>query len=289
MSIKLGPQTIKWIEQNCKEKLFSKNYEEILQKAVLGFPLEQKQQLQQIVSEMITNEHHLLALQLINKHQNIWDQNDLDCLQLEGITAMLSAELDLAKKCFYKILEYDPKDLAASSNLAKIFLQEEDQEQAWKMCMEGLKINKNHPPIWEIIWVVLQKKPTTAIEKLKSLGKEFNSWVAQMLYCELEHPAEHQKKLEILNNFYNQGESSCAFLVEYTGTLGDCDKFEEIQTVLWKHKEQLEVAEGWKLKIHQAYSFLALDRKDEYKETIIKLQKNPHVPQEIANTFQLNI
>ena len=74
-------------------------------------------------------------------------------------------------------------------------------------------------------------------EQIKARAKELESWVGWSLAAEMEPDANSQTRADYLDPFYQGGERSDEFLIEYTGALGMAGRFEEVPALVWQQEK----------------------------------------------------
>gem|GEM_PF-4473518 len=116
--------------------------------------------------------------------------------------------------------------------------------------------------------------------ELETFVKDANSWRGYSYLSEIKHLGSFEQKLNLLQPFYDRGERSFAFLIEFTGVLGQNGLHARVPSVIWQ-AETFMAREGsapesfpWQLLLHCSQAHLAMGEKKEALACITRIEKH---------------
>ena len=290
----MGPAVRKWLDiedseysgQTAEEisEDDSVHFEAVVAQRAVQHGLAQVDLLPDLVDELTAMGFAGVAIKLIDHNEDHWHRRDFRSAHTEGIAAMLSGAFDRAITCFSDAQRAAPFEPAAYTNLVKLLAKKEEISAAWQWAEAGLDHVPDHYPLWEQIVHLVKLKPAEGSEIGKSvtrLARQYNSWVGHSLASELD-PGFGPSKADALRTFFDQGERSWEFLVEYTGALGEDGQFEEVSQILWQLKSGSDSNQiPWQLQIHGAQARLALGNEGAFQEEAAAALKDPLLPDHV--------
>ncbi len=195
-----------------------------------------------------------------------------------GCAAMSVGDLVEAEERFIKAQQLEPLELAPYLNLARIFSSQNNIESAIRWIEVGLDVESNYHHFWEMLAQLYYQKfgKENFIKFLMETGETKNSWVASSLVGELEKETRPELKYELLKKYYASGERDSNFLMEYTGILGDMEKFEEVLAIITQVQMSLKTKTPWQLVMHLFQAYYALGRDEELKTCVTQMMQDKH-------------
>ncbi len=263
----MGPHLRRWwgLEASTEESIKTTPEEqgiflEELQKKIALVPCKTQEEVISLMEEILAMGFPLLALKFCDGNQSVWQKNNFFGLRLEGLSSLLVGELDRAEESFIAASELAPKEVACYVNLIKIMIEECRWAEAWDWVDQGLTCQPNHFPLWKEIVALLEKeKQKDIISTIKDLETKYKSWAASSLLSEWEENPSPEKKLKRLESYYEHGELSYDFLMEYTGALGVLGQYEKITQVIYQSQSLNGEKIPWQLQTHCLQAHIALE------------------------------
>lgn len=245
-------------------------------------PILEDQDFVSIIDEVVAMDFPELALQIADSNVALPHRKYFRGVLAEAIAAMLAHELERAKECFRLAQELSPEEPASYVNMARILLHESKTGEAMEWCLGGLDAEVNNFNLWELIHTIIATpNEEQTYLKLLNLAQEKNSWAGFSLAAEVSPHANSQTKKELLEDIYHEGERSHDFLIEYTGALGMAGQFEKIPPIIFQVKKFSSETLPWKLQLHLAQAFLAMEQKEQFDEAASQLLSKSEVPMQV--------
>lgn len=262
-------------------------------------PISSREQLYEILAQIISEGFHALALKLLDQYADQsggMESDDINALLFEGMVCYVAKDYDRAEIYYKKAHHLIPAEPAPYANLVTIMCDHQRWQAAREWLTAGLHAHPNYSGLWERAYLLLagemaddqskEENPVTLAKSISSLANEHGSWMGECLACELALTGRADEeifkgKATILEAYYSRGERGEDFLTEYTGQLGACGQYQKLLNVLWQTRPTASAP--WKLIMHgyQAYTALGLHQKAERKKS--NLLKRPDLPQEVRN------
>lgn len=244
-------------------------------------PVKDQHVLTRLLDELLAMDLPELVLALAAQNPDAWNEADLQALLARGAAAMLREDFFLAESCFRKAQLLAPLEPAPYVNIGQIMLATQREEEAWQWCLAGLGVEPNHFPLWHLIIRGIEQRQGDGKAEIRQLADRFNSWAGISLAAELSAGDTPSLKADLLRPFYEAGEASSSFLVEYTGALGAAELYEGIPAIVWRAKKLLSTPLPWKLLLHGAQAHLVLGNENAFHEMARTLEKRKDVPHEV--------
>jgi len=122
---------------------------------------------------------------------------------------------------FSGIQELAPAEPAPYVNLVQIMIFQDRFADARTWCQAGLTAEPNNYNLWDLLADIgTREGENFSHYDILEAAKQFDSWAGYSLAADLDPEANSQTKAAHLDPFYNHGERSSDFLIEYTGALG---------------------------------------------------------------------
>ena len=263
----MGPSLRKWwqLETTAMEtQKPSKEEDEVFcqefLKQIPKAPCKSHEEITSLMKELMAMNFPLLALKVCDGNQGAWQKHEFSGQRLEGLCSLLVGEMERAENAFIVASELAPKEVACYVNLIKIMIEEERWEEAWQWAHQGLSCQPNHFPLWKEIVALLQEEGRKdPLPIVRDLEKKYNSWAAASLLSEWESSPSPEKKLARLESYYQHGELSYDFLMEYTGALGVTGNYKKIPQVIYQAQTLNGQHVPWQLKVHSFQAQMALE------------------------------
>lgn len=285
----MGPTLRSWLgisdevyrgEQNISPSVELKTFfMESLHAIMLDHPVEDANKLLDLVDELVSMKLPLLGMKIIDLNSSYWDRTNFRSAHTEGIAAMLAGDLERAELCFRHAQNAQPSEPASYANLIQIFSHENRYDEAFKWVELGLKAEPNHGQLWQGIADLIFKTSSSPAKDLHNLAQEYNSWLGISLAIDLSSDGNEKKKAEVLASFYNAGERSSDFLVEYTGALGQALEYHKIPSIVWEAKKLSQTSLSWKLILHDMQAKLALNQFEAFVKEANEWIASPKLPE----------
>lgn len=241
----------------------------------------------EIVDELVAMGLPTAALVLVDCNHKVWDKNDFRGSLSEGIASMLIQDLDRAEESFIRAQRLIPEEPAPYINLIKIMLYTDRSKDARLWCETGIEAEPNNHTLWELYYEILKGISPENLElEFKEKITEHNSWSGASLLATISHPDSHEKRLSVLSGFYEEGERSEPFLIEYTGALGAAGEFEKIPQIIWMAKSSTSQTISWKLEIHEAQAYLAMGKTDRFIEIANHIANRKDLPDDVSEQIR---
>jgi hypothetical protein len=249
-------------------------------------PLDENQ-LVDLVDELVAMDLPLVALKLIDAFPNLWHRNHFRGALAEGIAAMQVEDLERAEISFRVAQGLVPAEPAPYVNLVQIMIFQDRLADARTWCQAGLTAEPNNFNLWDLMAdIASREKAEFSHHDIIEAAKQFDSWAGYSMAADLDPDANSQTKAAHLDPFYNHGERSSDFLIEYTGALGAAGHFEKIPQIIWQAEKFASDPIPWKLHLHGAQAHLAMNQLDRFAAMIEILRKKPGVPAEIISELE---
>lgn len=252
-------------------------------------PIQDVDELCLMMDELLSMDMPLLVLKLADYHRHIWQGQVYRGLRAEGVASMLIGEMSRAESAFRAAHDLDPMEPAPYVNLIQILGQDHRFEEAWQWAHGALKVAPNHFPLWESLYALVfeTEGEGQVANKIRELSQTANSWVGTSLFFELVPDQAPQVKAAMLAPFYDRGETSNDFLLEYTGALGAAGDFEQIPLVVWK-AEHLDDSRplSWQLYLHMLQAYLSMENLEGAKPVAEKLLDRQDVPESMKASIR---
>ena len=232
-----------------------------------------------LADELLGMDLPMIALRLIDFNLSLWQRDDFRAVLIEGIASMLASELVRAEECFRRAQALSPSEPAPYANLVQILQHDERWDEAAIWLEEGIKADRNHIPLWELLYRQLeQHQEATSLPGLvKDFAHRHDSWAGMSLFAECSPEANSRTKFALLEPFYHKGELGEAFLIEFTAAAGAAGEYKLIPGVIWQ-AQRLSSRLPWQLKLHGAQAHLALDQKKAFQNAAYSVLEYPELP-----------
>lgn len=288
----MGPEVASWLGDAAQvfaqtnQEWTEADFTQFLLDASATTPLSTSKQLTKLMDELLAMNKPEVVVALAERYPELLDSHDLQSQLAYGAAAMLTEHFDRAEECFRRAQFCAPLEPAPYVNCAQIMQAQERWEEAWQWCMSCLGVEPNHYPIWQLIFRGIEQRNGEPAREIKALAERFNSWAGMSLAAELAAPGTPSLKVDFLRPFYEAGETSSAFLVEYTGALGAAEIYESIPAIVWRAKKLQGNSIAWKLLFHGAQAQLALGNEQAFQEAAAGLLKRTDIPTEVKSYLQ---
>jgi tetratricopeptide (TPR) repeat protein len=244
-------------------------------------------QLVDLVDELVAMDLPFVALKLIDSCAVYWHRNHFRGVLAEGIAAMQVEDLERSERCFRLAQGLAPTEPAAYVNLVQIMISQDRLPEARTWCQAGLTAEPNNYNLWDLLAELAgREKAEFSHHDIISAAKEFHSWAGYSLAADLDPDANSQTKAGHLDAFYNHGERSGDFLIEYTGALGAAGHFDRIPQIIWQAEKLASESIPWKLHLHGAQAHLAMNQLDRFAAVIEILRRKSGVPAEVISELE---
>ena len=231
------------------------------------YPLADASQLTRVLDELLAMDLPLVGVKLAELNPDFCNTQDLQFLLAHGAAAMLIENFTLAESCFRHAQSLAPLEPAPYINAIQIMQYEERWDEAWQWCLACSEVEPNHFPLWQLLITSIEQRSGDCKAEVHALAQRYNSWAGMSLAADLAATETPSLKVDYLKPFYESGEASGAFLVEYTGALGAADLYEGIPAIVWRAKKLQQSPLPWKLLLHGAQAQLALGNETAFRET----------------------
>jgi tetratricopeptide (TPR) repeat protein len=228
-----------------------------------------------------------VAVQLADSHSQFSIDSDFRaCLSL-GSSLMMESELEESITLLRQAHALAPMEAAPLVNLAAIHYALEQDQEAMQWAEAGLQLDPNNSRLWELLAsLFLVQDKATAADKVKSKAEQFHAYAGYSLAAEVMDPNDKLLKAQLLEEAYSQGIRDDDFLIEYTAALGLAQQFEKIPQLVWRLEHMEKKPVHWKLFVHAAQAYLALDQADQAKQMIALAEHTPGVQAAIINDLK---
>jgi tetratricopeptide (TPR) repeat protein len=294
----MGPEVQKWLgfaplaanvdpELRAAAEQQKPGFIEFVLNYAADHPLAEMAQLTRLLDELLAMDLPAIAVKIAQLNPEACNHNDLQFLLAHGAAAMLCEEFALAEACFRRAQALAPLEPAPYINAIQIMQAEERWDEAWQWCMACIEVEPNHFPLWQLLARSIEKREGDLKSEISTLAQRFNSWAGMSLAADLTASETPSLKVDYLKTFYEAGEASAPFLVEYTGALGAADLYEGIPAIVWRAKKLLGATSlPWKLLLHGAQAQLALGNEAAFREAAAILQKRKDLPPAVHQYLQ---
>ncbi len=205
------------------------------------------------------------------------------CLAL-GSALMMESELDEAIVLLRQAHALAPMEAAPCANLAAIYYALEQDQEALQWADAGLQVDANNVRLWELIAsIYLIEDKATAADRLRSKAEQCHAYAGYSLAAELMDPNDKLLKAQLLEEAYSAGIRDDEFLIEYTAALGLAQQFEKIPQLVWRLEHMEKKAVHWKLYVHAAQAYLALDQNEQAQQMIRLAENTPGVSASVVH------
>ena len=284
----MGPHLKVWLGVKAEaEQLSDKNRNEFAD-YVLKFGeengLSDHESLVNLIDELVSMDHPLAALKLIDMNLDVWDRGDFRGALAEGIAAMITGELPRAELSFAAANQVAPEEPAPYSNMIEILIQDGRYEEASTWADAGLNSNPNHYRLWELFLALSRIHAQTEEALAKAVfekAQALSSWAGTSLAAEIDPEANPSAKVTLLAPFYNAGERDDEFLIEYTGALGASGDMDSIPQILWAAERLSSRELPWRLYMHASQAYLALGKFEDFQIMSKKISSLNGVPRDV--------
>ncbi len=197
------------------------------------------------------------------------------CLSL-GSALMMESELDEAVTILRQAHALAPMEAAPLVNLAAIHYALEQDQEALQWTEAGLQLDANNGRLWELLAsLYLIDNRETAGSRIKAKAEQYNAYAGYSLAAELLDSNDKLLKAQLLEEAYTQGIRDDEFLIEYTAALGLAQQFEKIPQLVWRLEHMEKKPVHWKLYVHAAQAYLALDQAEQAEQMIRLAESSP--------------
>jgi len=243
-------------------------------------------------AELVNLMEELCWLRLGNLTIRIHDKNpkfdlsrDFRGLLALGAASMMENELDLAQSVLSRAQQVEPQELAPYANLAKIYFHLQRDEDALNWALSGLSVDANAFGIWETLSLLYQAEDSvTCGERLRALAEKHNSWAGMSLAAQMIDPQDKVLRVQMLEEVFESGVRSEAFLIEFTAALGAAGQYEKIPALYWRAAPDLQPsANSWRLLAHVAQAHLGLNQYAEAKKHFLMVIEEPSLPSHVID------
>lgn len=241
-----------------------------------------------LLEELVAMKCFHTALTFSGQYSEYLQKQDFRLKLSMGVAYMGSQDFELAESFFYEANEIVPEEIAPQINLMQIFLQTGRADSALEWGQSLLELDLNHVRVWELIAQALyQKHAAEYLAKFEALVNSKNSWVARSMLAEYLSPDDGDLRMEYLQPFYDQGERSFAFMVEYTAALGVSGQYDRILTCIWQLNSQYKPSEiPWQISLHKIQALMGLEQFDKSLAEIDLLIRKGGYSDAIAQTLE---
>lgn len=237
-----------------------------------------------LLEELIVMDMPVAALRMFEAHHAIFPQADFRAQFHLGNAAMLAGSLIQAEQAFVAAQKIVPGEIAPYVNMAQILIFDSRLDEAMQWIETGLDVDGNHYGLWGMYsWVLRQQEVSNCAKTIEKKARELHSWAGLSLAAELVAPDEPERKLNALQEFYNEGCATTEFLIEYTAVLGQCGLYDQIAPAVWRSKSaRAEQPLSWKLQLHLAQGQIATGQYGEASATLDGLVTLKDLPEEVS-------
>ncbi len=203
-----------------------------------------------------------------------------------GAAYMIVGSLEYSEKCFKRAQSIIPEEIAPYTNIVALYYHQRRDDEALVWASSGLDIEPNSRKIWDIVHAIYQSRyGNDGANQMKNLAESKLSWVGEDLVCRMIDGGDPMARLIILDKYYTSGTREEDFLVEFTGALGQAEKFDRIPAILWE-AEAKGLKPGWQLLIHAAQAQISLNNKTEFDVLASRAMKESGIPEEAKQQLQ---
>jgi tetratricopeptide (TPR) repeat protein len=242
-------------------------------------------QLVTLLEELVGMNMPLLAIKLVDAYPQLFPQDDFRAQLHLGNASMLVSDLARAEDAFIKAQSIVPAEPAPYINLTQIYCHDGLIDKARNWCLAGLDTDQDNTRLWELLaWIGQTGKSdderdrTSVARELALIAKEKNSWAGMSLACDIQDPEDVLTKLATLERFWNEGNRSTDYLVEYTAVLGMAGQYDRIPAIIWAAEREQTNGLPWQLTLHLAQAYLGLGRDQDALDSLDKLNKVNDLP-----------
>ncbi len=250
-----------------------------------------KAQLSEIVCELNSMRCHKSVVFVEQNFLDSLDIENMDVLLSLGVSYFAASDFKSARYYFSKSLTKEPENVPALTNLGLSLRLSGNTDEAVEYIQKALSLSSGQSRLWEELGFCYQEiYEDQWVEELESFVVQSNSWRGFSYLGEIKHLGSAEHKLRLLRPFYDRGERSFAFLIEYTGILGQNGLHEQVPAVIWQ-AESFSIREGkaakdfpWQLLFHCAQAHLAMGEKKEATICIARMEKqSEQIPNDIRD------
>ncbi len=251
-------------------------------------------QLGEIVCELNAMRCHKSVVYVEQNYTEHLNSQDLDVLLSVGVSLFAVSDFKSARYYFSKVLTIDSENVPALTNLGLALRLSGKTDEALEYIQKALEVSPAQSRLWEELGFCYQEIfEEMWVDELESFVDKLNSWRGYSYFAEIKHLGSAEQKLNLLQPFYDRGERSYAFLIEYTGVLGQNGLHEKVPTVIWQ-AETFSEREGnapkdfpWQLLFHCAQAHLAMGEKNEASHCLKRIEAHPeNIPQDVGEMIQ---
>jgi tetratricopeptide (TPR) repeat protein len=253
-----------------------------------------KDQLSEIICELSAMRCHKSVVSLEQSYVEHIDIDSLDVALAIGVSLFLVSDYASARYYFTKVLTLDPAHVPALTNLGLALRLSGQTDEAVEYIEKALSLSPVQSRLWEELGFCYQELYEEEwVDELENFVKDTRSWRGYSYLAEIKHLGSAERKQVLLQPFYDKGERSFAFLIEYTGVLGQCGLHERVPAVIWQ-AETFAAREGtdakdfpWQLLFHSAQAHLAMGEKKDSLTCLKRIEENYQgIPPEVSDMMQ---
>jgi tetratricopeptide (TPR) repeat protein len=238
-----------------------KDFEEDLYPYFNSYQIDSMEVFVDLMEELTLMKMTGLAVWLHEKYPFLPVETDFRALLFLGSAYMIEGKSEQAISFFELAYDLVPEESAPAINLTKLHFQNGAMEEALAWAKKALRFSPNHYEVWQIVGYA-SMDGLISPEDVGKLAELYRSYVGMSLYSYLVAEQDPAFKANLYYNLYNEGERSEEFLIEYTAALALAERFQEIPAVV--HDASQRNITSWKLSIHAAQAFLALNERDQF-------------------------
>ena len=197
-----------------------------------------------------------------------------------GAAYMIVGSLEYSEKCFKRAQSIVPEEIAPYTNIVALYYHQRRDDEALIWASSGLDVDPNCRKIWELVAAIYNSRyGSNGANQIKMIAEQKKSWVGEDYAVRMMDQGDPIVRLSSLEKYYTSGLRDEDFLVEFTGALGQAEKFERIPAIIWE-AEAKGLKPGWQLLIHGAQAQISLNNKEEFDQLATRALKVSGIPEE---------
>ncbi len=269
--------------------------EKLIYQMIKKKPLANQDQFIDIVEEAVIMGMGRVGLNLVDFYPKFLNKQDYRLVAACAHAFLLECDYKQAEHYYLLASQIEPEEPAPWVNLAQIYVETKQFSEGELSCLKGLKVDANHPRLWELYGFFIQSQNVDpskkeVSDKIKATAQELDSWVGVSFALDFLFSSEQDgpiKKLEVYNQYYAEGNRDWNFLVEYTGMLGSQGLFEKIVAICKEFQSNDgEETAPWQLQLHKFQALLAMNHLEDAIQLGKILLANPSITQPVEQQLQ---
>ena len=262
-------------------------FEKFMALYIAAHPVDSADELAALIDELYKMGFAELAMVIHKRNANIDIANQFHGLLALGAAALMTGDVQLAEGASVRAQALAPQEVAPYFNAALAMQGAERQKDAIKWALSGLEVEKNHEPLWHLVVSENIQSNIIDFKDLWQRAVDLGSWVGVAILADSTALFTGAEALAALGHIYAEGERGEAFLVDYTGRLGQAQDFARISTIIWELQSEKGV-KNWMLLWHGYQAQLAIENSENANRLASELLQRPDVPGEVKKLLQMD-